>query len=458
MKSGIFRMRLGLAGLAGLALAGWVLFVRPPQQPVLPPLEEHQERLPAPQLSDVLKIGYGWSEEPSVSQATEAALAMLAKHVPQPKFILVFFTNPYDPHLIRDGIVKTFGQAKILGMQSGEGVFSPDGVHSSPTGALAMLGFQAEQFSVGIAGAPADGDSNHEQVAKQVVAAALKDAGKTAGEPPGGMITGQVLGASEIYSDVLNQQLPGIPMIGGNQITSKIALGAIIANRDVYPSGFVLGLFYYARPIGTYFHGGFVARTKSGTVTQVAPENSHVIVEIDHRPAVTVYNEWANDDFRQYLGKAEPVIVNASVTQPLAKALNLADGSIQYVTLHPWKFNPDGSFDGGVAVSVGERIHYMRGNEQILIKRSGVVARKAMIEGGFPIRQLAGGIHIYCIGAGMKLGINQTGLTPAMVREIKANTAGAPFIGGFFGGEQGRIKGYGYFAGNLMSSMMVFSK
>jgi hypothetical protein len=458
MKAGIFRMRLGLAGLAVLALAGWLLFVRTPQQPVLPPLEEHQERLPAPQLADVLKVGYGWSEDTSVSRATQAALAMLARQAPQPKFILVFFTSPYDPSLIRDEIVKTFSEAKILGMQSGEGVFTPDGVHSSPTGALAMLGFQAEQLSVGIAGAPADADSDHAQVAKQVIAGALKDAGKAPGETPGGMITGQVHGASEIYSDILNQQLPGIPMIGGNQITSKIALGAIIANRDVYPSGFVLGLFYYARPIGTYFHGGFIGRTKSGTVTQVAPGNPHVIVEIDHRPAVTIYNEWANDSFREYLGKAEPVIVNATVTQPLAKAVKLADGSIQYVTLHPWKFNPDGSFDGGVAVSVGERVHFMTGNDQILIKRSGVVARKAMVEGGFPIRQLAGGIHIHCHGAGMKLGINQTGLTPAMVREIKANTAGAPFIGGFFGGEQGSIKGYGYFAGNLMSSMMVFSK
>ena len=40
----------------------------------------------------------------------------------------------------------------------------------------------------------------------------------------------------------------------------------------------------------------------------------------------------------------------------------------------------------------------------------------------------------------------------------EAQTGGAPYIGGFFGGEQGTVRGHGYFAGNLMSSMMVFSR
>ena len=45
-----------------------------------------------------------------------------------------------------------------------------------------------------------------------------------------------------------------------------------------------------------------------------------------------------------------------------------------------------------------------------------------------------------------------------MVGEIHNVMGGKPFIGGFTAGEQGNIPGYGYFHGNLMSSMVVFSQ
>ena len=426
--------------------------------PVLETQEKTLKRREHRHIKTPLRLGYGWSTHPNVGKAVGESVKMLLKTVAKPRFVLVFFTDPYNPQKLRDSILSKLGKVKLLGLQSANGVFTPKGLHSSPNGALAILGFQGKGLSVGVAGADVNETSVHAEVARKVIDSALKDGGQNPKRRPDGIITGQVLGFSEIYSSVLNKKLPSIPMVGGNQITNTVKPGAIIVNQKVYKSGFAMALLYASYPIGTYFHGGFMGRTKSGVITKVDPKNPYIIIEIDHRPALDVYNGWAKGAFTQYLGKKKPVIVNNSVTKPLAKALKLADGSLHYLTLHPWKFNPDKSFNGGIRVSKGERIHYVEGNEKILIKRSGVVARKAMVEGGFPIKLLAGGVHIYCVGAGLKLGIQAKGLAPKMVNEIKEQTHNAPFIGGFFGGEQGRIKGHGYFAGNLMSAMMVFSK
>ncbi len=74
------------------------------------------------------------------------------------------------------------------------------------------------------------------------------------------------------------------------------------------------------------------------------------------------------------------------------------------------------------------------------------------------MKDIAGGLHIYCGGAAKTLGLEADGETDKMVREIKKAMGGKPFIGGFTAGEQGNIPGYGYFHGNLMSSMVIFSE
>jgi len=72
--------------------------------------------------------------------------------------------------------------------------------------------------------------------------------------------------------------------------------------------------------------------------------------------------------------------------------------------------------------------------------------------------EVTGGLHIYCAGAAKTIGLEKGGDTSKMVDELRKAMAGKPFIGGFTAGEQGNIPGFGFFHGNLMSSMVVFSK
>ena len=81
-----------------------------------------------------------------------------------------------------------------------------------------------------------------------------------------------------------------------------------------------------------------------------------------------------------------------------------------------------------------------------------------MVNGKIKMKEIVGGLHIYCAGAAKTLGLGQGDDTDKMVDEIRKAMGGNSFIGGFVAGEQGNIPGYGFFHGNLMSSMVVFSK
>ncbi|EDM79386.1 hypothetical protein PPSIR1_02496 [Plesiocystis pacifica SIR-1] len=405
----------------------------------------------------------GWSELADTAAASEQALAKVGADVPEPRFVLVFFTEPHSPDAIHDAVRSRHPDAQIFGMQSANAVFTSEGIHGLEGGAIAMLGFAAEDLRVGIAGAPLlDGDNlEHRALGRELYTLALASAGQRPDSTPTAMITSQAMGHSEQYCEALNESLSiPVPMIGGNAVTSTITHGAVIANDEVYAEGVGLAVLFSETKVGTHFHGGFSGRMKRGVVTGVAPDDDHVITTIDGRPALEVYDEWSEGAFREQVeaSRSAPVIVNESVLQPLAKALDTKSGEPHFVTLHPWRFNPDGSLDGGVSVTKGETLHYVEGSDEALIQRSGVVTRRAMAEARIPRPQLAGGVHIYCIGAGMALGIGADGKAGGIVDAINTQTDGAPYIGGFFGGEQGMIPDHGYFAGNLMSSMMVFSR
>ena len=445
------------------ALAGvfWLVFDRNGSETEVVLLEETEVAQPPRKtaIRDPLVLAYGWSDLPDAADATDAALGMMREAVPDPRFILTFYTGPYKAEIIKDRIREAFADAKLLGMESANAVFSPAGLHDSASGAVVVLGFDAADLAVGVGGDEVDEHSDHQQVAQNVIAQARADAGQSADQSPGGIICGQVMGFSEIYCEALNEQFNKItPMIGGNPITSQVTQGSIIVNDRVYARGFALALIYTDKKIGANFHGGFSGRIKHGQVTAVDPSDNHIIVTIDGRPALEVYNEWADNRFRKYLGLQEPVIVNESVLTPLSKSIQLEGGDLHHLTLHPWKFNPDGSINGGVTVNVGDRLYYVEGDEQVLVQRCGAVVRKAMIEGQISYRTAVGGVHIYCVGAGKYLGFGPDGRAREIVDNINGEMKGKPFIGGFFGGEQGTVQGYGFFAGNLMSAMMVFSE
>ena len=72
--------------------------------------------------------------------------------------------------------------------------------------------------------------------------------------------------------------------------------------------------------------------------------------------------------------------------------------------------------------------------------------------------KLAGAIHAYCRAAAFGQIGKYLEELQKIVFEMKKEMNGKPFIGGFTAGEQGNIKGYGCFHGNLSSSMVIFGE
>jgi hypothetical protein len=218
--------------------------------------------------------------------------------------------------------------------------------------------------------------------------------------------------------------------------------------------GLIVGLVYSEAKIGASFYSGFVGKKKSGKITA---GSGRMLKGIEGRPAQDVYREWADGYFDNIDCSKQSVLVMSNGVCPLAKAIQLPSGQMRYIPVRPWRFNPDGSLDMGGDIHNGDTIYYVEGNKRALRERAGAVVTDAMISARIKTADVAGGLHIYCAGAAKTLGLGEGEETGQMVSEIQKAMKGKPFIGGFTAGEQGTIPGYGYFHGNLMSSMVVFS-
>ena len=407
--------------------------------------------------ADLLKMAHGWSVHPTGGQvAVDEAIAMMQKKVTTPRFIVLYTTAGYGEQEIAKTLQRRFPDAKLFGMNVYKGVFSSDGLHIGKRGSLAIMGFSGGDlvFGVGVRKVP-DGEDAM-SITKEAFADAARDAGKTLEDVPSVVLLGAMKGKEDaVVAGVSAVLSKDVPLVGGTHCDDRFGQGYVIGNGKVCKPGIIVGLIYSQGSIGASFYSGFVGKKKSGKITS---GEGRMLKEIDGRLAQEVYREWADGYFDNIDSSEKSVMVMSSAVCPLAKAIQLPNGKMRYVPVRPWRFNPDGSLNMGGDIHNGDTIYYVEGNKRALRRRAAVVARKAMVNGRIKMKEITGGLHIYCAGAAKTLGLGQGGDTDRMVDEIRKAMGGKPFIGGFTAGEQGYIPGYGFFHGNLMSSMVVFSK
>ena len=88
----------------------------------------------------------------------------------------------------------------------------------------------------------------------------------------------------------------------------------------------------------------------------------------------------------------------------------------------------DGSVEVLVNLEEGERLYCVEGSREILIERSAAVAKRAMIKGRIKKDAVAGGLHIYCLGASLAVGEDRM---PEIVEAINSVMEDKPYIGIF---------------------------
>jgi hypothetical protein len=407
--------------------------------------------------AEPLKLAHGWSVDASGGQVAAAeAIAKMEKGIDAPRFIVLYTTADYGERETVATLRQRYPEAKIFGMNVYRGVFTSDGLHIGERGSLAMMGFAGGDLAFGVAARTVKDSADITAVTRETFAAAARDAGATPEDQPSMVLLGALKGKEDIVVAELGNLVPrDVPLIGGTHCNNNFQQGYVIGNDEIIESGIVIGLIYSQVDIGVSFYSGFVGKKKSGIITG---SEGRILKEIDSRPAQEVYREWAEGHFDDIDSSVENVLVMKSATCPLAKAIRLPNGKLRYIPVRPQRFNTDGSLSMGGDVSLGDTIYYVEGNKEALRRRAAAVAREAMINGKIKVKDVAGGLHIYCAGAAKTLGLEVDGEVMRMVGEVRKVVRDSPFIGGFTAAEQGTIPGYGIFNGNLMSSMVVFRK
>lgn len=412
-----------------------------------------------------LEMNYGWSINADEQTAVrEAVAAMKAKGLENPTFVLAFTTADYDHAVLTKELKAQIGEAKVCGMTGYQSVFTPDGFHRGEKGGIAILGFDMDDpVGVGIgelevinlagtAGVLAT--EKTKEIARSILLQAVENAGKALEDQPTMIYLAIPTGVEELCLEAVTDVFgPDIPLAGATTVTNDIGPGIVFLNEQVESPALLAVLFYTNTRIGNAFHSGFINKKDLyGTVTEA---EGRLLKTIDGAPAMEKYASWAEDTFGPIESSQDFAAVQGQTAfAPLAHEVPTKHGK-QYVSIVSTSMQEDGSVELLVNVKKGDRLYCVEGSREILINRSAEVVRRAMVKGRIKKSDLAGGLHIYCLGASLAVGEERL---HEIVAAINSVMDGKPYIGILSGGEQGSFEGYGYFHGNLMSSMIVFEK
>ncbi len=405
--------------------------------------------------SDV-KMGYGWSVNSNETIAVEEAHAMMNRAVKNPDLVILLTESSYkNDSLIAEELYKKLNGAKIFGMEGSYAVFSNDGIHTGKNGSLAILGIQAPGWKVGVGVKDMSSSVTPMQIKENTIEAikeAAEDAGKTLEEKPDLIL----IAPSKLKEEPVLKAVEYV--FGGDVRISGGTPGGtfVTANSRAVENGMAIALIYADSKIGAGFHSGIaVDRQKSGVVTRMG-ETRRIIKEIDNRPAFEVYREWAEGGLDDIDTSEKTAIWSRAFA--LVRVYNLADDEMGTKVVVPVSVNPDLSMITGADISENEHLYFATATRQAYVKRAGTIVQQSLLDGKIKISELAGGIHFYCRGAAFsQFGRNSRNLQ-SLVDETNKKMKDKPYIGTFTAGEQGNIRGYGIFMGNLTSSMAVFGK
>jgi hypothetical protein len=402
-----------------------------------------------------VKIGNGWSINSNEEKAVEESVTMMKKDVKNPNIIFLFSEASYeDDQLIAKRLRELTG-AKIVGLEGTYAVFTEDGIHVGEKGSLAILGIEASSWKIGIGVVDMSEKETPVQIkaaASQAIEQAVRDAKKTLEDKPSWIFVAPTkLKEEPILEAIENVFGKNVKISGGTPGSPNVT-----ANTEVVANGFALAIVYADTKIGTGFHAGIaIDNSKFGVVTAMK-DNRRTIKEIDGKPAFEVYRKWAKGKLDDLNPAETPAIWSRSFA--LVRTYNLAGGKIGKKVVVPIKVNPDLSIITGADVKEGEKLYFATATKKAYIKRAGTIIHQSLVDGRIKYSELAGGLHVYCRGAAFsQFGKNKENLQQ-IIDESNRKINRKPYIGTFTAGEQGNIRGHGFFMGNLTSSMVLFSK
>ena len=396
-------------------------------------------------------------------QDTTAALQALHAQldgVSQPQLVFAFHGAGHEDQRVFASLRTRFPEAALIGGTSSGGLLTDTGVHDAHS--IGVLCLHDPDGDYGVAAAELGSDAA--ATAQQLLIDALASCG-CAGELPELVWIYQAPGREEQVLEGLRRVVGDrCPIIGGSSADDDVS-GAWrqLGPQGSLTDGLVVAVLFPSRPVRYAFQGGYEPVGPSGVVTQigyhadghqgvVTARRGREILEIDGEPAAQVYNRWSQGRIAAQLGVGGSVLLDTTLL-PLATVVGQADGVSHYLLAHPDAVTAEGGLRTFCDLGVGDRVYAMRGDRERLIERAGRVAlqaRRALPQRGDGSR-VAGALLVYC--GGCKLAVGEQ--IDRVKESVATSIDGAPFIGCFTFGEQGRLLDRNRH-GNLMISAVVF--
>ncbi len=372
--------------------------------------------------------------------------------------VLAFYDCRHDDHALQAWLRQRFPGAALLGGSSSGGLVTERGVFGA--GGVGLLVIDDEAGSYGTAAGPLGDDPA--RAAEALLQRALASCG-CEGELPELIWVYQSPGREEAVIEGLRRLVgDACPIVGGSAADNDVS-GAwrLLGPDGTLGDGLAVGVLFPSAGVGCAFQGGYEPAGPSGVVTGIgyAPAGASGIVtatagreilSIDGEPAAEVYNRWLDGRLDRQLREGGGSILVETTMLPIATDVGRTDGVTTYLLVHPEAVGAGGALRTFCNLEVGSRVYAMKGDRQRLIARAGRVAQQAgRALGGAP---LAGGLVVYCGGCKMAVAdeIEQ------VAAGIDEAFGGAPFIGCFTFGEQGRLIDRNVH-GNLMISAVGFA-
>jgi len=362
-----------------------------------------------------------------------------------PKWILVYTTIDHFDETKLKKLREKFRNIDIFGCTSFKGVFTPEGFQD---GCFLLVGEENDEIFVST--------SMHEcnrKNAKEIGIKAAREIRNSLGQLPDTALFHPTPGFEELILQGINEGFEyRTPIYGGSAADNDISGKWFIFNQDkIIHEGFILIGFSTKDKHYGAFLSGYLPTSNKGKVTKV---EERTVFEIDNKPAVEVYNEWADDIILDKITTGGNVL-SSTTLKPMGKIINTDYNIPQYIISHPHYILPNKK---GISFftdfSVGDEISLMFGSKSALLKRVEQTLLKAI--GNSKKDKLTSGILVYCAGC--------VGTIEDQVSEVSKSfvkTAGnIPFIGAATFGEQGCLIGTKEYNlhGNLMCCSILFGK
>jgi hypothetical protein len=440
-----------------------------PQEFKLVPLERTPSTAPT---ASHTQVGTGWSKKPS-RQAVDEALKMALKnqHGTPPDFAIFFATSGSDFSAILSEARKLLGnKTKIFGGSSDEravmtnlGFIEAAQNQSSISQnqhALSLMTVSSPDMVFGVGTASFSAYASVQAATEAALLAAIKDADKQPHDTPQVILMIISRGnEEEALEGLAAEAAKGAVILGGTTGGTKYS---VMGNRGVFDNGIALAVIYTDLKMGWALEGGLeIVDSPSGIVTKV---KGQAIMEIDHRPALEVYDEWLGGNLRDYIDKVqdEKKLRDLLTLSPLFRLYHAPSGQAYpiFSQIFPDSWPPGVSFKDkrmmtATKIKVGERVYLSQGTWEFLLNRISSLPKTAKLHGGISVDERP----LFCFGyiCGGVMGVIPEDEQQKMPLLINYGINHTPFIVNFTSGEQGLFPGKMLRHGNLLTSFLVIA-